>query len=290
MPKRWIHPTARQNNPAAAPNPSNPSSTSNSTLCETACCHDSYLTPSPERHMPSSRRSKPRSYVHEYIRSKRSYNDELLQGARIVVMAGIDTGHSVEEIAEKLDCPPSVVAEMKRCWEESPDDLLRSFGHPPRDSHADQTPTLPPRRDASPPQPQPDADPATTRRRNGELSASVRAEALAHLEAGKSIRKTAALLHCSPSTIIDTRNRHNAHGTLETLPRSGRPSKLTERDARVILREVRREPTQTYKTIMDRLGFDVSQATVYRLLKKHGIVLQRGAKPPPTPEPSATCE
>ena len=57
----------------------------------------------------------------------------------------------------------------------------------------------------------------------------------------------------------------------QSLPRSGRPSKLTKVLKRNIIRYCRQNPKATYATVKRELALDCSHMTIARIVKKQGI-------------------
>jgi transposase len=66
----------------------------------------------------------------------------------------------------------------------------------------------------------------------------------------------------------------------ETLPRSGRPSILSARNKRSILRLIRRNPKICWKNLLQELNIDCSKSTIQRFLKEQGIKKWLAAKRP----------
>jgi hypothetical protein len=58
---------------------------------------------------------------------------------------------------------------------------------------------------------------------------------------------------------------------LDRNARTGRLSSFSVRDERSILREIRKNPKISYQNLNQILPEPVSQATLYRMLKRHGI-------------------
>ena len=74
------------------------------------------------------------------------------------------------------------------------------------------------------------------------------------------------------STIRTTlRRSHIRNENGESLSRDGRPSKISERDKRRILREVRHNPKHTYKEVISRLILDITPRTLSRFLDTYDI-------------------
>lgn len=87
-------------------------------------------------------------------------------------------------------------------------------------------------------------------------------------EIGKIVRRN----HCTIKKIID---KYTTRHTIENLPRSGRPKKLTDSEVRTIVREVRNNPVSSAvnisKKIAETSGKSVSASTIRRALHKNGL-------------------
>jgi transposase len=110
----------------------------------------------------------------------------------------------------------------------------------------------------------------SNRIRNQELSpwlrGSIQTWAAVSLGKAEIARKT----FLTPATVQSTLRRNQRHEGI-TLPRSGRPHKLSARDRRTLLRLVRKYPKLTYDQVISETGLGVSKKTVYRILKEEGI-------------------
>lgn len=152
------------------------------------------------------------------------------------------------------------------------------------------------------------------RPKNNELSDQVRSAILAEVEAGGKKAVIARKYSVNRSTINRTiarwneqQNRQNqlnitrdvfednddneveqpvfntssrANG-LKSQQRSGRPPKLLIRDQRSLLRIIRRNPRIEYAELkLFAIGIHVSSKTIYRMMKKHGILKWRAKQRP----------
>jgi transposase len=89
------------------------------------------------------------------------------------------------------------------------------------------------------------------------------------------------ITHIPPSTIKRTINKAAIRDNKgNSLPRSGRPKKIEERDKRRILREVRTHPKQAYKATIQHLSLDITHRTLSRFLDIYNIKKWRAAKRP----------
>ena len=66
-------------------------------------------------------------------------------------------------------------------------------------------------------------------------------------------------------------HRYYKRGTVENLPRTGRPEVLTKRDKRTILRAVRKSREYTHEQIRRIYAPHVSLHTIDRMLREHNI-------------------
>jgi transposase len=73
------------------------------------------------------------------------------------------------------------------------------------------------------------------RRPGAELSEVARARIIAASEAGVSKLEIAVDYRVNRSTVYDTINQWKSHHTLESLPRSGQPEKLTRYQKRLLI-------------------------------------------------------
>ena len=119
------------------------------------------------------------------------------------------------------------------------------------------------------------------RRPKAELTPAARAALLAKHEAGVSRAELAHEFNVHPSCVYKTIKRWSNHKTLKSLPRSGRPKKLTRREKRAAIRAAHRAPKIEYKPLIIKAGIEhVSRATIYRLLKEKGLTNYRCKKRP----------
>ncbi|TBU29481.1 hypothetical protein BD311DRAFT_661385, partial [Dichomitus squalens] len=82
-----------------------------------------------------------------------------------------------------------------------------------------------------------------------ELSPSRRGAICILHSLGYSCREIAKQCNCAPSTVTYTVQRDRNYHTRNSLPRSGRPSTLTDRKIRLILHEVKKNRTTPYTGI-----------------------------------------
>ena len=78
-----------------------------------------------------------------------------------------------------------------------------------------------------------------------------------------------------------TIKRWSDYKTLKSLPGSGRPEKLNQREKCAAIRAARQAPKIKYKPLIIEAEVEhVSKATIYRLLKKKGLMNHRCKKRP----------
>lgn len=100
-----------------------------------------------------------------------------------------------------------------------------------------------------------------------ELSPSKRGRIIQEVSHGTPYRQIAREFDISPGTITKTVRRHHDHHTRESLPRSGRPKKLSSRKSRYIRREAVQNRREPLKEIANH--HNVSPATIRRDLHEH---------------------
>ena len=102
-----------------------------------------------------------------------------------------------------------------------------------------------------------------------------RAQILAFTKAGWSTRKIAKELSCSQSAVVKAKQRYNDTNNYKDRRRSGRPPKLTVRDLRTIIHDVRKNRRLSSREIKSDvnnfLKKNVGSSTIRRLLFKYGL-------------------
>ena len=88
-------------------------------------------------------------------------------------------------------------------------------------------------------------------------------------------------------TVSRTIQQDSIRDTVESLPKSGRPRKLSDRETRLIKRYVNNHPNWTYNKLLSELPFTTSRSTVYRILKEYGIIKWLAKKRPMLNETAA---
>jgi transposase len=127
---------------------------------------------------------------------------------------------------------------------------------------------------------------AATRMPNGDLSEAERIYILAQWEGGCSARETSDALGCAQRTVQRVIQRFEADNTHEKRTRMGRPAKLTSRDHRRLLREVKKSPKIEYHQLAQAAGLidpttmraTLSNRTIQRALAAEGYYKFRAAR------------
>ena len=107
-----------------------------------------------------------------------------------------------------------------------------------------------------------------------ELSKDLREKVIQLYKTGKEFKKISKELRMPRSTVKTLIKKWRERDSVETKPRSGRPTKISAPTARTIVRDAKKNPQITSAEIQDslkKIGVDVSRSTIRRLLKKHGL-------------------
>ena len=117
-----------------------------------------------------------------------------------------------------------------------------------------------------------------------ELSTDLRQKIIDSHKKGKGYRKISKELDLSLSTVGNIiRKYKNSEHAVANLPRSGRPRKLTDGNARWISRKVQKSPFVTRGEIQSELkeaGIDVKKDTISRALNRCGLLSRSPRKAP----------
>jgi transposase len=116
------------------------------------------------------------------------------------------------------------------------------------------------------------------RRRKAELSPEQRTAIISKHESGHTPTKLACEFDCARSTIYDTLERFKQHNTVKSLPRSGRPMKISPRAARQIYQLARRNPNWSYLALRSQLPNPPCKSTIRSILIKYGLRKRRTRK------------
>jgi transposase len=108
-------------------------------------------------------------------------------------------------------------------------------------------------------------------RPGGELLKETRAAIIYALATGKSPTKIATEFRVSRRVVYNTKNRWITTKTLETRPRTGRLSKVSQSTARYIYWTVRRFPMLSWRALAAGTPDSLSISTIKRVLKRYHI-------------------
>lgn len=92
---------------------------------------------------------------------------------------------------------------------------------------------------------------------------------------GKSLREIGKIVEKSFSTVRNIVNKYNFSGRIKDFPKTGRPKKLSNRQVKLICREVKNKPSSSAVKIAEQIsnesGNNVSASTVRRTLNSNGL-------------------
>ncbi|KAK3509766.1 hypothetical protein QTP70_009105 [Hemibagrus guttatus] len=109
--------------------------------------------------------------------------------------------------------------------------------------------------------------------RSKEISEDIRRQVVEAHESGKGYKQISKVIGLPKTTIRAILRKWKRFGTVVTLPRSGRPSKISPRARREIIREVMKNPCTTSRDLQATLASSnicVHQSTIRRILGIHG--------------------
>ncbi|KAL2752517.1 hypothetical protein ACRALDRAFT_2112316 [Sodiomyces alcalophilus JCM 7366] len=128
----------------------------------------------------------------------------------------------------------------------------------------------------------PNPPPKTTRQQH---SPHKRTRIVALHEAGLTYREIARREGVAPGTVGGICKRYRDQESAKSLPRSGRPRILNERDIRHILRLLNEDPSISYEQLRRKANLECSSETIKRELVRQGIRhIRTPARPKPTPQ------
>ena len=107
--------------------------------------------------------------------------------------------------------------------------------------------------------------------RNQELSPWLRGSIQTWAAVGLGNAEIARKTFLTPATVQSTLRRNSQRHEGTTLSRSGRPSKLSRRDRRALLRYVCKNLKLSYEQVLADTGLPISKKTAYRILREEGI-------------------
>jgi transposase len=109
------------------------------------------------------------------------------------------------------------------------------------------------------------------RRRGPELSPYQRGIICGAVLSGSTTAELTRAFNIPESTIRSTIQSTTTRRDGRSKPRSGRPSIITPRAERTLLRMIRLQPKIKYKDLISAAGVNCSRKTITRLLDKHHI-------------------
>ncbi|KAK3538569.1 hypothetical protein QTP86_006655 [Hemibagrus guttatus] len=93
-------------------------------------------------------------------------------------------------------------------------------------------------------------------------------------QSGKGYKAVSKALGLPRTTVRAIIYKWRKHGTVEKLPRSGRPTKITPRAQRQLIQDVTKDPTTTSKELQASLAsvkVSVHDSTIRKRLGKNGL-------------------
>jgi transposase len=116
------------------------------------------------------------------------------------------------------------------------------------------------------------------RQKGEELTSEQRAAIASRVADGTKQSVVAREFNCSRGAVCRAVNRWINNQTFDSLPRNGRPEKLTHRERRYIKQLVRRRPKLAYKALVGHVDTKVSYSTIRRVLRQHNLRKWRSMK------------
>ena len=116
-----------------------------------------------------------------------------------------------------------------------------------------------------------------------ELSKQVRDKVVEKHKSGLGYKRISTSLMIPRSTVRSIIAKWKEHGTTTNLPRQGRPSKLTDRARRALIREATERPKVTLKELQSstaNTGVSVHRTTISRTLHRAGLYGRVARKKP----------
>ncbi|XP_073450403.1 uncharacterized protein [Aquarana catesbeiana] len=116
------------------------------------------------------------------------------------------------------------------------------------------------------------------KRKPKEHSRELRDKVIELHTSGSGYKTISKCLHVPVYTVRSIVKKWQVHQTTETLPRKGRPSKLSEQTRRRLVREATERPSVTLKELQKTViesGVKVHKTTISRALNKTGLLLSK---------------
>ncbi|KAK3523826.1 hypothetical protein QTP70_010436 [Hemibagrus guttatus] len=105
-----------------------------------------------------------------------------------------------------------------------------------------------------------------------EIQKQMRKNFIEIYQSGKGYKAISKALGLPRTTVRAIIYKWRKHGTVENLPRSGRPTKITPRAQRQLIQEVTKDPTRTSKELQASLAsvrVSVHESTIRKRLGKN---------------------
>ncbi|KAK3513020.1 hypothetical protein QTP70_000182 [Hemibagrus guttatus] len=117
--------------------------------------------------------------------------------------------------------------------------------------------------------------------RSKEIQKQMKRKVIEIYQSGKGYKAISKALGLPRTTVRAIIYKWRKHGTVENLPRSGRPTKITPRAQRQLIQEVTKDPTTTFKELQASLASvkENVQPSVSDLKLKRTWVLQQDNDP-----------
>ena len=110
--------------------------------------------------------------------------------------------------------------------------------------------------------------------RSKEIQKQMRKKVIEIYQSGKGYKAISKALGLQRTTVRAIIHKWQKHGTVENLPRSGRPTKITPRAQRRLIQEVTKDPITTSKELQASLAsvkVSVHDSTIRKRLGKNGL-------------------
>lgn len=110
------------------------------------------------------------------------------------------------------------------------------------------------------------------RKAGSEISSQTKIQFIGAVNAGQTVAAAARHYGINESSARNISTRFRNTGSVENLPRSGRPRALTDADKRYLIRATQKERRKPLADIGNDLGLDVSVQTLRNALKEKNYI------------------
>uniref|UniRef100_A0A803K2Z5 Transposase Tc1-like domain-containing protein n=1 Tax=Xenopus tropicalis TaxID=8364 RepID=A0A803K2Z5_XENTR len=110
--------------------------------------------------------------------------------------------------------------------------------------------------------------------RSKEIEEQMRTKVIEIYQSGKGYKAISKALGLQRTTVRAIIHKWQKHGTVVNLPRSGRPTKITPRAQRQLIREATKDPRTTSKELQASLAsikVSIHDSTIRKRLGKNGL-------------------